>query len=110
MGQLGDPELEKLIKEHPDAERRLFSVNTTIPPALTKFLMHHNEIFTDEKLDPFNSTSAPYDAFYTAVYAIVALGDEPLTGKGLATGKIAPCEIVASREYDLVGALSGKPR
>jgi len=33
-----------------------------------------------------------------------------VTGKGLATGKIAPCEIVASREYDLVGALSGKPR
>ena len=33
-----------------------------------------------------------------------------VTGKGLATGKIAPCEIVASKEYDLVGALSGKPR
>jgi ribosomal protein S12 methylthiotransferase len=33
-----------------------------------------------------------------------------LTGKGLRTGLIAPCEIVASREYDLVGALSGRTR
>jgi ribosomal protein S12 methylthiotransferase len=33
-----------------------------------------------------------------------------VTGEGLTTGDIAPCEIVASREYDLVGALSGSPR
>jgi ribosomal protein S12 methylthiotransferase len=33
-----------------------------------------------------------------------------VTGKGLRTGLIAPCEIVASREYDLVGAVSGRPR
>ncbi len=33
-----------------------------------------------------------------------------VTGEGLSVGKIAPCEIVASREYDLVGALSGDPR
>jgi len=33
-----------------------------------------------------------------------------ITGEGLATGMIAPCEIVASREYDLVGALCGDPR
>lgn len=83
-GQLGDPDLEKLVSERPDALRRLFSINTTIPPAYTKFLMHHNEIFTEEKLDAFNSTSAPYDAFYAAAYAIVALGDAPITGKALA--------------------------
>ena len=82
-GQLGDPDLEKLVHDRPDALRRLFSINSTIPPAMTKFIMHHNEIFTDEKINPFNCSSAPYDAFYTAAYAIVALGDEPITGKGL---------------------------
>jgi branched-chain amino acid transport system substrate-binding protein len=82
--QLGDADLEKLAKERPDALRRLFSINTTIPAALTKFIMHHNEIFTAETIDPFNSNSAPYDAFYTAAYAIIALGDEPITGRSLA--------------------------
>lgn len=82
-GQLGDPDLEKLVTERPDALRRLFSINSTIPPAMTKFIMHHNEIFTDEKINPFNCSSAPYDAFYTAAYAMVALGDEPITGKAL---------------------------
>jgi ribosomal protein S12 methylthiotransferase len=33
-----------------------------------------------------------------------------VTGKGLSVGRIAPCEIVASQEYDLVAALSGTPR
>jgi ribosomal protein S12 methylthiotransferase len=33
-----------------------------------------------------------------------------ITGEGLATGAIVPCEIVASREYDLVAAPSGPPR
>jgi ribosomal protein S12 methylthiotransferase len=33
-----------------------------------------------------------------------------VTGKGLSVGRLAPCEIVASQEYDLVAALSGKPR
>jgi ribosomal protein S12 methylthiotransferase len=33
-----------------------------------------------------------------------------VTGEGLAVGRIAPCEIVASREYDLVAALCGEPR
>jgi serine/threonine protein kinase len=83
-GELGDPDLVKLVSERPDALRRLFNVNTTIPTALTKFIMHHNEIFTDAKIDTFNSTSAPYDAFYAAAYAIIALGDEPITGKALA--------------------------
>ena len=33
-----------------------------------------------------------------------------VTGEGLATGQIVPCEIVASREYDLVAAACGDPR
>lgn len=81
---LGDEYLETLIKERPEAMRRLFFVNATIPPAMTKFMMHHNEIFTTEKVDTFNAVSAPYDAFYVAAYAIVALGNEPITGKALA--------------------------
>ncbi len=33
-----------------------------------------------------------------------------VTGKKLAAGKIVPCEIVATREYDLVSVAVGKPR
>jgi ribosomal protein S12 methylthiotransferase len=33
-----------------------------------------------------------------------------VTGKKLRPGQIVPCEIVASRDYDLVGAAVGKPR
>jgi ribosomal protein S12 methylthiotransferase len=33
-----------------------------------------------------------------------------VTGDGLAAGRIVPCEIVASREYDLVAAPCGPPR
>lgn len=83
-GALSDPTIELMMTERPDAMRRMFSVNSTVPAALTKFIVHHNEIFTDEKLDVFNSNSAPYDAFYAAAYAIIALGDEPITGKALA--------------------------
>ena len=33
-----------------------------------------------------------------------------VTGDGLAPGQIVPCEIVATRDYDLIGAAVGKPR
>jgi ribosomal protein S12 methylthiotransferase len=33
-----------------------------------------------------------------------------VTGKKLAAGKIVPCEIVTTSEYDLVAAAVGKPR
>jgi ribosomal protein S12 methylthiotransferase len=33
-----------------------------------------------------------------------------VTGRKLRPGQIVPCEIVASRDYDLVGAAVGKPR
>ena len=33
-----------------------------------------------------------------------------VTGEGLASGQIVPCEIVASREYDLIAAACGDPR
>jgi len=33
-----------------------------------------------------------------------------VTGKGLKTGQLVPCEIVASRDYDLVAAAIGKGR
>ena len=33
-----------------------------------------------------------------------------VTGEGLRPGEIVPCEIVASREYDLVAAACGEPR
>ncbi len=72
-----------LLREHPDGERRLFNVDTKTTLTAKKFAMHHNEVFTDEKIEPATTTTAPYDAFYTAAYAIIALGDEPVTGKSL---------------------------
>ena len=33
-----------------------------------------------------------------------------VTGEGLAPGRIVPCEIVAARDYDLIGVSMGKPR
>ena len=33
-----------------------------------------------------------------------------VTGEGLAPGEIVPCEIVATREYDLIGVAVGEPR
>jgi ribosomal protein S12 methylthiotransferase len=33
-----------------------------------------------------------------------------VTGEGLAAGRIVPCEIVGSREYDLIGVAVGQPR
>jgi ribosomal protein S12 methylthiotransferase len=33
-----------------------------------------------------------------------------VTGSGLKSGDIVPCEIVASRQYDLAGVAAGNPR
>lgn len=80
---LTQPSFGPFLKEFSGAERRLFNLNTKTTAAAKKFAMHYNEIFTDEKIDPFEATPAPYDAFYTAAYAMIALGDEPVTGKSL---------------------------
>ncbi|MDI3288035.1 bifunctional serine/threonine-protein kinase/ABC transporter substrate-binding protein [Polyangium sp. 15x6] len=82
-GSLASDDFLKLVAERPDASRRLLSVDAAMNPALAKFVVHHNEIFPD-KVTPYDSTSAPYDAFYAVAYAALALGDEPITGRGLA--------------------------
>lgn len=91
-GSFSHPHLQTLVANFPDAAHRLFAWNTTISPAQKKYIMHYNETFTDEKSDPFLTNSAPYDAFYTAAYAIIALGDAPVTGKALshAIGRLVP--------------------
>jgi ribosomal protein S12 methylthiotransferase len=33
-----------------------------------------------------------------------------VTGKGLKTGQFVPCEVVASKDYDLIAAATGKGR
>jgi ribosomal protein S12 methylthiotransferase len=33
-----------------------------------------------------------------------------VTGDGLAAGQIVPCEIVAARQYDLIGAAIAEPK
>jgi len=81
---LDTPALRTLVQESPDGERRIFNLNSRVTATAKKFVMHHNEIFTNDKLDAFGATTAPYDAFYTAAYAIIALGDGAITGKAMA--------------------------
>jgi hypothetical protein len=90
-GSLAEPEFGALVAERPDASQRLLSVDAAIGPPLAKFVVHHNEMFP-EKITPYEATSAPYDAFYLAAYAAIALGDQPITGKSLAraVGKLVP--------------------
>ncbi|HRI66685.1 MAG TPA: hypothetical protein PK156_20710, partial [Polyangium sp.] len=78
-----DPDLIKLVDEFPDVPRRLFNTDVVMSTPRRKFVAHHNEIFA-EKMAPDDPTSAPYDAFYVAAYALIALGNEPISGKNLA--------------------------
>jgi serine/threonine protein kinase len=83
-GAIADPVIHRFFAASDDIARRLFSVQVVVSPAYHKFVMHHNEVFTEEIIDVSSSTSAPYDAFYALIYTIVALGDAPITGKALA--------------------------
>jgi eukaryotic-like serine/threonine-protein kinase len=84
LGPLTSPELAALTHERPEARRRVLGVDTaTSSTVMAKFVMRYNEVFSP-KVTPEGAVSAPYDAFYLLAYAAAALGDEPVTGLGLA--------------------------
>ncbi len=53
-------------------------------PAALGFALRYNEVFTP-RVTPATALASPYDAFYLVAYAIAALGDQPLTGRALAS-------------------------
>jgi serine/threonine-protein kinase len=56
----------------------------TDSPAAMKFELRFNAVF-DPKTKPTTTvTGGPYDALYAVAYAIVALGDAPITGTAIA--------------------------
>jgi branched-chain amino acid transport system substrate-binding protein len=77
------PEARELVTERPDASARMLHVDPIVSsPALAKFVLRHNEVFS-HKITAFDASPAPYDAFYVAAYAAAALGGEPITGPAL---------------------------
>ena len=84
MGTLDKAEMRAYVREHPDVRRRVFGADSlTSTPAMTKLVLRHNEVFA-KPVTATTVTSAPYDAFYVAAYAIAALGAEPISGPSLA--------------------------
>jgi serine/threonine-protein kinase len=88
-----DPaDLFRLVQERPDVRRRILRVDTvSSTPAVAKFVMRYNEVFSP-KLTAQDADDAAYDAFYVLAYAAAALGDEPITGPSLsrAIGRLLP--------------------
>ena len=88
----------------------MFNIDTRSDTAvIAKFVIHHNQVFPDTKTTAVEGTFAPYDSFYVLAYAAAALGQQPITGLGLA-GSIrrllppgAPVEVGPAGLY---GALS----
>jgi serine/threonine protein kinase len=73
------------VIDDPALRSRCYAVDgATDGEALTKFVHHYNETFTPHQTAA-DATSAPYDAFYVFAYAAAALGDQPITGKALAS-------------------------
>ena len=76
--------LRRAVQEHPDLKRRLFGLSTPAGSAVVaKFVARHNQLYSP-KVTSTSCTDAPYDAFYLLAYAAAALGDQPITGVGLA--------------------------
>jgi ABC-type branched-subunit amino acid transport system substrate-binding protein len=77
-------DIQSLVKERPEARKRLFAVNTrSDSEVLARFVVRYNEVFTPRKTAT-ELNSAPYDGFYVFAYAAAALGDQPITGRALA--------------------------
>jgi hypothetical protein len=63
--------------------RRFFGVtNVSTTTANARLVTHFNETFPD-KVTRTATPNGSYDAFYLLAYAVVALGDEPVTGPSL---------------------------
>jgi hypothetical protein len=66
------------------ATSRILSVDSEAGAASTKFELRYGAVFDPAEVKTETVTGGPYDAFYALAYAIVALGDEPITGPALA--------------------------
>jgi hypothetical protein len=84
QGTLSERGFADAVVRTPSLARRLFGLDSSIDtPAVTKFVLRHNEVF-EPKVNALEANDAPYDAFYTLAYLIVALGDAPIDGPSLA--------------------------
>jgi hypothetical protein len=85
LGTLTDPDLARVVERDPEARKRIFGLDTRSDTAvIAKFVMRHNEVFPATKTTATEGTFAPYDSFYVLAYAAAALGQQPVTGLGLA--------------------------
>ena len=66
-----------------ERRRRFFGI-VSLPSTLVnaRFVMHYNEAATT-RVAPTDAPNSSYDAFYLLAYAAYALGDKPITGRGL---------------------------
>jgi branched-chain amino acid transport system substrate-binding protein len=110
QGALSYPEFTAAVARDPSLARRLFGIDTAVDtPAVAKFVLRHNEVF-EPKVTALEADDAPYDAFYTLAYLIVALGDAPVDGASLARAIPrlkggAPIDVGPAGIYAAVAAL-----
>ena len=84
IGPLDVDPLRSVVRQRPEARRRIFSVDTSSDTeVLAKYVMRYNEVFSP-RTTPALASSAPYDGFYLLAYAAAALGDQPISGRALA--------------------------
>jgi hypothetical protein len=85
LGSLGDVSLGPVLQRDPEARKRIFGIDMRSDTAvIAKFVVRHNEVFPTMKTTAAEGTFAPYDSFYVLAYAAAALGQQPITGVGLA--------------------------
>ena len=110
QGALSYPEFAAAVARDPSLARRLYGIDTAVDtPAVTKFVLRHNEVF-EPKVTALEANDAPYDAVYTLAYLIVALGDAPVDGASLARAIPrlkggAPIDVGPAGIYAAVAAL-----
>jgi serine/threonine-protein kinase len=103
--------LQRAVQEHPDLKKRLYGVSTPAGSAVVaKFVARYNELYSP-KVTSTSVTDAPYDAYYLLAYAAAALGEEPITGRGLgrAIARLVPpgtpIEVGPGSIYQAIGLL-----
>jgi hypothetical protein len=111
QGALSEAGFPTAVAADPGLARRLFGVDVSIDsPAVTKFVLRHNEVLTS-KVTAFDADSAPYDALYALAYLVAAVGDAPLDGQSLARAVPrlqggAPVDVGPAGIYPAVAALA----
>jgi serine/threonine-protein kinase len=110
IGTLSEVALGHALVRDPEARKRIFGVDTRSDTAvIAKFVIRHNEVFPTTKTTAEESTFAPYDSFYVLAYAAAALGQQPITGVGLANSirrLLPPGETVEVGPAGIYGGLA----